>query len=348
MVAENASFSLYMAHGGTNFGHWSGANGDQTSEGRRSFKPDITSYDYSSPISEAGEHNVGSDGGDLFLAVQAAILGAAQPPVAEPPAPPKAAYGAIQLTSSLPLLDHLAALGEEVVPVEAGEAPLPSFEDLSCWYGLLLYQSAGQPFGELQMSFSSTTLHDRVQVLVDGVEAGTAYRASCPQDVTAPAGSLLQFLVENMGRINYGANGLYDFKGLLAPPPVAGNWSATCIPLRPEQVSALPFAAPAASAASQGMPPPAAGGGGPVFHRGELHLASPPADTFLDTAGWSKGYIWVNGVGLGRYWEAAGPQHTLYLPAPFLRQGSNEIVVLDLHGAQASSLLSVSSPRYTA
>ena len=52
MVEEGASFSLYMAHGGTSFGFWSGANGDQQSEGRNSFKPDITSYDYSSPISE--------------------------------------------------------------------------------------------------------------------------------------------------------------------------------------------------------------------------------------------------------------------------------------------------------
>merc|ERR1719230_230113 len=69
MVGEDASFSLYMAHGGTNFGFWSGANGDQKSD----YKPDITSYDYSSPISEAGDHNVGSDGGDLFEAVRSAI-----------------------------------------------------------------------------------------------------------------------------------------------------------------------------------------------------------------------------------------------------------------------------------
>ena len=52
-----------MAHGGTNFGMWSGANGDQTSEGAMSFKPYVTSYDYSAPISEAGDHNLGSDGG---------------------------------------------------------------------------------------------------------------------------------------------------------------------------------------------------------------------------------------------------------------------------------------------
>ena len=41
-----ASFSIYMAHGGTTFGLWSGAD--------RPFKPDTSSYDYDAPISEAG------------------------------------------------------------------------------------------------------------------------------------------------------------------------------------------------------------------------------------------------------------------------------------------------------
>ena len=52
----------------------SGANGDETVEGKQAYKPDITSYDYSSPISEGGDHNIGADGRDLFLAVQQAIV----------------------------------------------------------------------------------------------------------------------------------------------------------------------------------------------------------------------------------------------------------------------------------
>ena len=340
MVAENASFSLYMAHGGTNFGLTSGANGDQSSEGAASFQPDITSYDYSSPISEAGDHNVGADGGDLFAAVQAAIGHAS----AEAPAPPKAAYGAVALDASAPLFlfNHVDALGGVGPVAVAAAAPrLPAMEELGCAYGLVLYDRApapgGAPFSAARLAFSSRTLHDRAQVFVDGAEAGVAYRAACPQTVDAPSGARMQLLVENMGRVNYGEGALYDYKGLLAPPPVAGNWTATCLPLRPEQVGALPFA----DAAD-------ADGAGPVFRRGVLRLGAAPADTFLDTAGLTKGFIWVNGNALGRYWETAGPQHTLYVPAPFLHAGDNEVVVLDLHGAMPANITSVASPRYHA
>lgn len=65
-------------------------------------------------------------------------------------------------------------------------------------------------------------------------------------------------------------------------------------------------------------------------------------------AGFTKGFVWVNGQNLGRYWETAGPQHTLYVPGPFLQQGANEVITLDLHGSQSNSLISVDSPRYHA
>jgi hypothetical protein len=71
----------------------------------------------------------------------------------------------------------------------------------------------------------------------------------------------------------------------------------------------------------------------------------------LDTAGLTKGLIWVNGHNLGRYWETAGPQHTLYLPAPFLKSGANELIVLDLCDTVGTvctidTIVSVSKPRY--
>jgi beta-galactosidase len=40
--------------------------------------------------------------------------------------------------------------------------------------------------------------------------------------------------------------------------------------------------------------------------------------------------VWVNGHNLGRFWTAAGPQQTLYVPKAFLMSGENEIVVLEL------------------
>lgn len=47
MLDRNISFSLYMTHGGTTFGHWGGANNP-------AYSAMCSSYDYDAPISEAG------------------------------------------------------------------------------------------------------------------------------------------------------------------------------------------------------------------------------------------------------------------------------------------------------
>jgi beta-galactosidase len=77
--------------------------------------------------------------------------------------------------------------------------------------------------------------------------------------------------------------------------------------------------------------------GGPVYHRAHLDIDE-PGDGFLALPGWMKGYVWVNGFCLGRYWNV-GPQHDLYLPWPLLRSGLNEIVVLELDGVTDSAIV---------
>jgi len=331
MVDVNASFSLYMAHGGTSFGFWSGATGNQGA----AYGPDVTSYDYSSPISEGADHNIGSDGGDLFTAVQGAIASKhGQPSFPEPRAIEKKAYGQVLLPQSAPLFANLQNLSSCDEAVMDGAEQLPSFEQLKHSYGLVLYSMQGQ-VGAAETTITAQEAHDRVQFFVDDVEVGTAYRPECPSKVTLPAGDNMKLLVENMGRLNYGGgNTIYDHKGFLGKPPVSGSWRAHCLPLQPAEVQALPFAGNDVSST------------GPIFRRGHLHIQEEPTDTFLDLRGFTKGYVWVNGWNLGRYWETAGPQHTLYLPGPFLRSGENEIIVLDLHGSSATSLVSVAAPRF--
>merc|ERR1712008_380642 len=85
----------------------------------------------------------------------------------------------------------------------------------------------------------------------------------------------------------------------------------------------------------------------PRFMRGFLHVNGTPADTYLATLGFTKGYIWANGVLLGRYWDMVGPQHALYLPAPFLSEGDNEIVVLELSRASVTIMNSVAAPDWS-
>jgi beta-galactosidase len=60
-------------------------------------------------------------------------------------------------------------------------------------------------------------------------------------------------------------------------------------------------------------------------------------DTYLDMREWNKGYLWINGRLLGRYWHI-GPQQRLFCPGCWLREGENEVLVLDLHRTQAAAI----------
>ena len=340
MLAANASFSLYMAHGGTNFGFWSGAEG-----GGADIQPILTSYDYNAPIGEAGDHTIGSDGKDVFAAIQTAIAKAVGPAaISEPPPIPKRSYGVIATPQTVPLLvavEHLASCSPHAV--DPG-AKLPTMEQLGQNFGLILYERPAEcnsRFGSgTSLTLTGRTLFDRAQIFVDGVSGGPAvYRdkeCGCAENgpgstcsIGVPAGEHLAVLVENMGRVNFG-NALSDErKGINDMPPLPGNWTATCLDLNAQAVQSLPFGQTVQHDQRRGA-------GLPVFRRGSFSIDGAPADTYIDTEGLEKGFIWVNGFNLGRYWETQGPQHALYCPAPFLRRGENTIIVLDLHGAGGS------------
>ena len=96
MLEAGVSFSIYMAHGGTAFGLWSGCD--------RPFKPDTSSYDYDAPISEAGWATPKFfQTRELFAKY---LLPGEQIP--EPPAQyPMVTFAPIELKESAPLFDHL-------------------------------------------------------------------------------------------------------------------------------------------------------------------------------------------------------------------------------------------------
>ena len=337
------SISLYMGHGGTNWGFFSGANGG----GGTSFQPHITSYDYDSPVSEAGEH--GYHGGtDKFAAMKAVMTKYASPDEAippEPPLPPRTAYGDVKMTLVAPLLGNLKVLAPTAAAT--GTAATPAAETLgpACHYGMMLYSktlTASDLAGSSDsgaaagLTISAGGLRDRAQIFVDGVEMGTLYRVSNPTAAIAlsgaKAGSVLQLLVENMGRINFSHGMDDDRKGItgqvmLGAKPLTGGWTTHCLPLDAHSFSELEWKPPSSSAA-------AAAAAGPAFYKAEFSTAT-ATDTFLAMHGWTKGIAWVNGFNLGRYWETKGPQHTLYIPGPRLNNGTtkNELIVLELHNS---------------
>jgi beta-galactosidase len=225
LLTSKGNINMYMGHGGTSFGYWSGSNGD----GGTVFQPDITSYDYDSPISEGGEHGYGNDGLDKYKAIQTVLLKhrtrsnsifkEPSPVPTEPPLPRRMAYPSLAFSESTRLLPNALVL----LPNASGGKPVattdrtspPSMEAIGQNYGFLLYETtmppttrAGDNEGEFPTVGFSTFPRDRAHVFVDSQVATTAplYRSTYNKSVPLlfQTGTTLQILIENMGRLNYG------------------------------------------------------------------------------------------------------------------------------------------------
>ncbi|MFF6981361.1 beta-galactosidase family protein [Streptomyces sp. NPDC008343] len=305
ILSSGASVNIYMFHGGTNFGFTNGAND------KGHYRPTITSYDYDAPLDEAGDP---TDKYRLFRETIAKYAALPAEPV--PPAGTKLSLGGIRLPERASLLAQAHRLGG---PARHADRPL-AMEELGQAFGFVLYETALPAAGDGCLSIKE--VRDRAQVFVDGQPVGALERENREHALSLrspAAGAKLRILVENQGRVNYGAN-LRDWKGIAGPVTFNGerltDWSCTPLPL--DDLNTLSFSSAEAEA-------------GPAFCKGTFEVAD-PADTFLHLTGWTKGNVWVNGFPLGRYWSR-GPQHSLYVPGPVLRSGANEIVVLELHGA---------------
>ncbi|WEG09445.1 beta-galactosidase [Microbacterium horticulturae] len=298
LLAAGASVNIYMFHGGTNFGLTNGAN----DKGR--YLPLVTSYDYDAPLDEAGHPT------EKYYALRDVIATYAsvpdELPVPAAPAPtPEAVF-----TASAPLLGRLPDLDA------GGPDEPPTFDALGIPSGLVLYSATlGEAGG-----FEVDEVRDQAWVLVDGVRVGSLSRTRHERALVVPAGDRIDVLVEEQGRVNYGHR-LGEPKGLIGAPRLNGRpltgWTATPIDLE---------AAAAASLLS--LPGDGAPLAGPVVARGSFTLDA-AADLFIDTDGWGKGFAFVNGFLLGRYWSN-GPQRTLFVPGPVTRVGQNEVTVIEL------------------
>jgi beta-galactosidase len=163
-------------------------------------------------------------------------------------------------------------------------------------------------------------VRDRALVFLDGDPVGVLERDRRDRALMLPRGrGRLEIVVEDQGRVNYGPR-IGEMKGLigeirLGEEPLT-DWSACSVDL-----DAVPTVWSRATVDVRA-------GIGPTAWRASFR-AGEPVDHFLRTDAWGKGIAWVNGFCLGRYWHR-GPQHTLYVPAPLIRAGDNELVVLEL------------------
>uniref|UniRef100_A0A8C3K973 Galactosidase beta 1 like n=1 Tax=Calidris pygmaea TaxID=425635 RepID=A0A8C3K973_9CHAR len=324
MLELGASVNMYMFHGGTNFAYWSGA------DFKDQYKPVTTSYDYDAPLSEAGDPT------EKLFAIRTVISKFQPLPVGPmPPATPKYAYGRVVLQKHADLLDVLDVLCPSG-PIQS-QFPL-TFEAIKQAHGFVLYRTR-LPRDVLDPTTLGAPPHsvcDRGYVMLQQEYQGTLERdGQTMLRVMGREGDTLDVLLENMGRISFGAN-ISDFKGLL------GNLSLDSSPLSNWLIYPLAID----TAIQQGWPHAALpksssrGRAGPAFYTGTFETPGIAWDTFVKFPGWTKGQLWINGFNLGRYWPPRGPQQTLFVPGSVLHVGRpNNITVLELEGAPPTPFL---------
>jgi len=317
MLSHGVSVNIYMFEGGTNFGFTAGANWNG---GRQ--EVDTTSYDYSAVLDEAG-HPTAKFGAfrDVIKArVPGATFGELPPPT------PTIAIPEIRLQTRVPLLASLSNPVRKDTP--------QTMESLGQSFGHILYRNAvkGPLKGEL-----SAIVGDRAIVMIDGKRQGLLERrpAESKLAIDIPAGDhILDLLVENLGRVNFGHQMLNERKGILSPVKIDGHeltgWDHYVLPLDDvgrRQIEGT-FSPNSVS---------------PTLYRGVFALTE-VGDTWLDMRGFGKGMVWINGHNLGRYWRQ-GPQQALYVPGCWLKAGDNEIRLLELDLPQIpATLASLTAP----
>jgi beta-galactosidase len=335
MLKMGASFSIYMAHGGTTFGLWSGCD--------RPFKPDTSSYDYDAPISEAGWAT------PKFFATSELFSKYLLPgeKLPEPPAAnPVVSFAPVELNEVAPVFENLPAAIRDETP--------RNMEAYDQGYGCILYRTK-IPAGAAT-TLEAAAIHDFGFVFIDGKRVGILDRRSAKAQISLPARekeAQLDIFVEPQGRINFGPE-MADRKGLIAPVKLGGEilkgWEIFNLPLNEKMLAKLNFHQPPSILISHILSPVEMGKElanvlkepAPAFWRGAFKLEK-AGDTFLDLHNFGKGDVWVNGHCLGRFWNI-GPSQTAYAPGCWLRAGKNEIVILDTLGAENYSIAGLEKP----
>ena len=351
MLSKGISFSLYMTHGGTSFGHWAGANSP-------GFAPDVTSYDYDAPINEYGHTT------PKYFELREMMQKYSDkklPAVPKAPAPiitvPK-----FELKEFAPMMSALTK------PVNGTPK---TFEEMDMGWGTMMYSTRLPEI--TSQSVLSGEFHDFAQVFIDKKYIGKIDRVKNEKSLTIPAvkkGAELIIIVEGMGRINFG-RAIKDFKGIVGNVTLTTETDDVEMVLTPKQwmnvainddyqtaVKALDMVKgvndQVAAGKVKGSVPALAFTQGyegskklgdimkPGYHRGYFNLKK-VGDTFLNFETWGKGQVYVNGHALGRIWSI-GPQQTLYVPGCWLKKGKNEIIVLDVVGPKEPTVWGQAEP----
>ena len=331
MLSRDISFSLYMTHGGTSFGHWAGANSP-------GFAPDVTSYDYDAPISEQGATT------PKYYTLRETMRKYAPGKLPKVPANiPTVAIPQFAFTEVAPLFNSL--------PEGIKDENIKTMEEYDQGWGSMLYRIDLPTVPEGSV-LTVRDAHDYAQVYIDGKYIGKLDRRLGEKELVLPAcrkGAVMDILVEAMGRINFG-RAIKDFKGITDKVTITEKkdgrdyvcdlkgWTVYMLPDELDFYNKGEFMPVGSFTAGEDGRLPNG------VYRATFNVKK-PGDTFLNMENFGKGLVYVNGHALGRFWEI-GPQQTLYLPGPWLKKGENEIVVFDIVGPHKAVAEGLKTPVY--
>ncbi len=322
MLDRNISFSLYMTHGGTTFGHWGGANNP-------AYSAMCSSYDYDAPISEAGWT---TEKYFLLRDLLRKYLPAGEKLPEVPAALPIIEIPEFHFTKVAPLFSNLPEAKQSV--------EIQPMEQFDQGWGTILYRNILVDAVSPGTILKITEVHDWAQIFADGKLLARLDRRKGEFTTTLPElkkGTRLDILVEAMGRVNFDKS-IHDRKGITEKVELLFDnkvnelkgWAIYNFPVdysfimnkNYESTKLLPTM--------------------PAYYQSSFKLDR-IGDTFLDMSTWGKGMVWVNGHALGRFWEI-GPQQTLFMPGCWLKEGDNEILVLDLKDPSKASIKGLKKP----
>ncbi len=339
MLSKGISFSLYMTHGGTSFGHWAGANSP-------GFQPDVTSYDYDAPINEYGHTT------PKYFELREMMAkhndGKKLPAVPKAPMP-LVSVPTFKFTEYKPLIYGYTKKTVEQAP--------KTFEEYDMGWGTMAYV-VSLPANDKPSTLTGE-FNDFAQVYLNNKYIGKIDRVKNEKSLDLPAmpdSGKLTIVVEGMGRINFG-RAIKDYKGIVGNVTITSQspdgeitlkptaWTQLAIPddyqnavkalsgnsmADAELKEAVAKAHPDAVIKIDPWGESKAG-----YYRGYFNIKK-VGDTFINMEAFGKGQVYVNGHALGRFWQI-GPQQTLYLPGCWLKKGKNEVIVLDVVGPKGEA-----------
>jgi beta-galactosidase len=301
ILGAGISINMYMFHGGTTRDFMNGANLNVNEP----YAPQVSSYDYDAPLDEAGNPT------DKFMKFREVIQKHLPAGEVLPVVPKKKRSIEIKEIK----LEEKSAVFANLPKSTESRYPL-TFEDLNQAYGFVLYRTKVSASGLLKVK----ELRDYATIYINGKQIGILDRRTKKDSidlVNVPKNAVLDILVENNGRVNYGPFLADNRHGITKEVSLDGR------PIENWQNYSLPFSDLNGRKYSKKNVEKVQ----PALYRGHFNLNA-VGDTYLDMRSFGKGFVFLNGHNLGKYWQI-GPQQTIYVPAVWLKKGNNEIVVFD-------------------